>query len=931
MKTIKFLLAVLFSIVVAACGGGGGGAGGAGGTTADTTAPVIISTTPANGATGVAINTAIVVTFSEAMDPATVTASTFSIAGVSGTVAYTGTTATFTPASSLAYSTTYMATVTKGVKDAAGNALASNSSWTFTTGIAPDITPPTVTFTSPANSATGYALNSAITATFSEVIDSSTVTALTFTLRDGTSVAGTVEYSGTTATFTPTGNLAASTLYTATITTGVKDMAGNALASNHTWTFTTGTASDAIAPTVSSTSPANNAIGVGVNAAITATFSEPMLASAINTGTFTLTRNDTNSLVTGTVTYSGTTATFTPASILAYSKSYTAMIVADTTRKDLAGNALAVSYTWTFTTGSVPDLTVPTVSSTSPANNDSSVATNTAITATFSEPVSASTVNLGTFALTNNTTGLPVAGAVTYSGTTATFTPASVLADSNSYTATITTGVKDLAGIAMAASKSWSFTTGTTVDTTAPTVSSTSPASFAINATAQNPITASFSEALDASTVTTATFTLAQGISPTPLTPITGAVTYSGTTATFTPSVKLEYATEYTATISTQVKDLAGNALASSYSWSFTTRLAPVVNAVAAGYAHTVALKDDGTLWSWGYNATGQLGDGTYALRSVPTQVGTATDWAVMAAGDYHTLALKSDGTLWAWGYNTTGQLGDGSIISKNAPVSITNTTPSTTWTAIAGGNLHTLALKSNGTLWAWGDNTSGQLGDGTSGSGTWKKTPVQISGTTWKAIAGGANHSLALKSDGTLWAWGDNSFGQLGDGTSGLGTGKNAPVQIGTDTTWSAVSAGNTHSLAIKSDGTLWAWGENSFGQLGVGDQVHRNAPTQIGSATTWQRIDGGYAHTVAIQADKTLWRWGWNLDGGGNVLSGTYQLTPLQLGTDTNWSAISAGDAHSVALKTNWALYAWGGNASGQLGDGTKTDKTTPVQISY
>jgi len=791
-----------------------------------------------------------------------------------------------------------------------------------------DNTPPTVSSTTPAGNATNVPLNTSIAALFSEPLNSTTVSASTFTLTYGSSVpvTGTLNYSGTTATFTPAANLTASTPYTATITTGVKDVAGNALASNRTWTFTTGVSTDATPPSVSSTSPANNAKGVAPNTTIIATFSEPLLASSVTADTFTIMITGSGTAITGAVSYSGTTATFTPTSALSYSTSYTATINAGT-KKDLAGNLLTTSYTWTFTTGAAPDTTAPTVSSTSPANNDPSVATNAAISATFSEPLSAATVGLSTFKLANSATGVQVAGAITYSGTTATFTPSSALATSTAYTATVTTGVKDAAGNALAANYTWSFTTGNGLDTTPPTVSTTTPVDLAINVTAQNPVTANFSEAMDAATVSTATYTMFETSQGSILGNVPGTVTYSGTTATFTPSVKLKYFINYTATIATGVKDAAGNALAAPKTWSFTTRDAPVVNAVAAGLFHTVALKDDGTLWSWGSNQSGQLGDGTIVDRPTPAQIGTAADWAVMTAGDYHTLALKSDGTLWAWGDNQVGQLGDGTAgISANKLVPIKIGT-ATTWKAIAGGQSHTLGLQTDGTLWAWGSNFYGQLGDGTTVN---KSAPTQIPspvGTTWTAIAAGANHSLAILSDGTLWAWGYNFFGQLGDNTQ---IDKLVPTQVGVATGWGVVGAGSNYSLAIAG-GALWAWGENAFGQLGDGTRIDKNAPIQIGTATTWQKIDGGYAHTLAIQSDRTLWKWGWNLDGAGNVLAGTYQLAPVKVNADTNWSSLSAGDAHSVALKTNWVLNAWGNNASGQLGDGTTTDQLAPLTISY
>jgi len=296
------------------------------------------------------------------MDPVTITAGTFTLASgttnVTGVVTYNAASniATFAPAANLAANTAFTATITTGAKDLAGNSLASNFVWAFTTSAVADTTAPTVSSTNPASAATGVALNQKIAATFSKAMDSSTITTTTFTLKQGTTaVAGTVTYAGTTATFTPTANLAASTAYTATISTGATDLAGNALAGGgsapNPWTFTTGTTSTASAPTVTSTVPADTATGVGVNQAINGTFSTAMDPATITTGTFTLAGPGTTTFVTGTVTYNAASniATFTPAANLAASALFTATVT--TGARDLAGNPLAANKVWTFTTG----------------------------------------------------------------------------------------------------------------------------------------------------------------------------------------------------------------------------------------------------------------------------------------------------------------------------------------------------------------------------------------------------------------------------------------------------------------------------------------------------------------------------------------------------------------------------------------------------
>ena len=363
-----------------------GGTTGAQTFTVNSLAPTVTSTSPANGATAVPINRTITATFSKAMNAATITTATFTVTGatpVTGVVTYdaASNTATFAPSAPLAANTTFTATITAGAQDTAGNALVGGGSapnpWTFTTGSSTDATAPTVSATSPANTATGVPINTKVTATFSESMNPATITTTTFTVTGPgvTPVAGTVTYAAVsnTATFTPSANLAANTLFTATVTVGATDLAGNALAGGgmapNPWTFTTGAAADATAPTITLTNPANAATGVAINASVNATFSEAMDPSTISSGTFTLTGPGVTP-VTGTVTYNpiSRVATFTPASSLAINSTFTATVT--TGARDLAGNALvsgAVPNPWTFTTGAAA-AGQPTVNLLSAAN-----------------------------------------------------------------------------------------------------------------------------------------------------------------------------------------------------------------------------------------------------------------------------------------------------------------------------------------------------------------------------------------------------------------------------------------------------------------------------------------------------------------------------------------------------------------------------------
>lgn len=522
-------------------------------------APLIISTDPTSNAVNVAFDKVIKANFSQTMDLATINGATFLLKQgntvIPGTVTYSGTTASFTPSSPLSSGLVYTATITTGVKSSAGAALENNYVWNFTTVVSETAAAPTVTSTDPTNNAVNIAFNKVITATFSQAMDPASITATTFTLKQGnTVVAGTVTYSGTTASFTPNSPLSSGGVYTATITTGAKNTTGIALAANYVWNFTTVVSQTATAPTVTSTDPANNDTGVSLNKVIKANFSQVMDPASITGATFTLKQG--NTTVTGTVTYSGSTASFTPNSPLSASLEYTATIT--TGAKNTSGTALASNYEWTFTTG-IP--VAPTVTSTDPANNATNVPLNKVIKATFSEAMDPATITGTTFTLKQGNT--TVTGTVTYSGTTASFTPNSPLSASLVYTATITTGAKNTAGTALANDYVWTFTTAAAV---APTVTSTDPTNNATNVPLNKVIKATFSEPMNPATITGTTFTLKQGN-----TTVTGTVTYSGTTASFTPNNPLSPNVTYTATITTGAQNLAGTGLANDYVWTFQT------------------------------------------------------------------------------------------------------------------------------------------------------------------------------------------------------------------------------------------------------------------------------------------------------------------------------------------------------------------------
>lgn len=343
------------------------------------------------------------------------------------------------------------------------------------------------------------------------------------------------------------------------------------------------------------------------------------------------------------------------------------------------------------------------------------------------------------------------------------------------------------------------------------------------------------------------------------------------------------------------------------FTQQFTTGL--VYIAVSAGRNYTTAIKSDETLWAWGNNSLGQLGDSTTTSKTTPVKV--MSDVVKVSSTGYHTVAIKSNGSLWAWGCNYYGQLGNGTTVNSISPMHVMDDVVS-----VSADSSRTFAIKKDGSLWAWGGNANGRLGNGTLINRT---TPVKILDSVI-AVSAGGYHTMAIKKDGSLWAWGLNSSGRLGDGTS---INKVIPVKIMDSV--ESVSAGNWHTMAIKKDGSLWAWGINTSGRLGDGTTTNRILPTKILDSVL--SVFAGGEHTLAVKVDHSLWAWGGNSSnqlGDGTAISKT---TPVKVLDSV--SAISAGWDRSMGIKIDGTLWAWGANGSSQLGDGSTTNKTVPVQV--
>ena len=336
-------------------------------------------------------------------------------------------------------------------------------------------------------------------------------------------------------------------------------------------------------------------------------------------------------------------------------------------------------------------------------------------------------------------------------------------------------------------------------------------------------------------------------------------------------------------------------------------------------------------LWVMGSNAYGQLGINVYGgNRNTPvtTFVG-GTTWKQVSCGREHTAAIKTDGSLWVWGYNNQAQLGTNDTASKSIPS--TTFAGGMNWKSVSCGFFHTAAIKTDGTLWTWGSNGSGRIGVNDNNDGSARQTPVTTfaGGNNWKSVECGSIAMAAIKTDGSLWTWGGNAYAQLGINQGNV-TIRTPVTTFAGGNDWKQVSVGAIHVSAIKTDGTLWTWGNNGAGRLGIdqGDVNISTPVTTFAGGNNWKQVSAGGGHTGAIKTDGSLWTWGLGTSGQlGNFVT-TDRSTPVTTFVGgNNWKSVASGNENTGAIKTDGSLWTWGLGTSGELGNFATTNRSTPV----
>jgi alpha-tubulin suppressor-like RCC1 family protein len=360
---------------------------------------------------------------------------------------------------------------------------------------------------------------------------------------------------------------------------------------------------------------------------------------------------------------------------------------------------------------------------------------------------------------------------------------------------------------------------------------------------------------------------------------------------------------------------------------------------VAVGLGHTCAIRDDASLWCWGLNDSGQLGDGTTTDRVSPVQIRRESLWTGVAAGDKHTCAIRDDAALWCWGTGPAAAPGARPAPPTPDPAPDPTPVPVPTpvptgqvirWLGVQARGLNTCAIDSADDLWCWGENSHGQVGDGTT---TARSEPVRVDpqdkspdGVPWITVSPGNGFTCGTRADKSLWCWGRNEDGAVGDGTD---VDRRRPVQIAPDTPWTTVRAGHDHACALQDNGIAWCWGDASTGQLGTDTYFPVPRPVPVLDRGTWSDLTAGEDFTCGLRPDATLWCWGTN-EHGELALSRPDQKTsgvPVRVPGDAVWRTLSAGSGTACGIRRDGTLWCWGDNHRGQIGDGTRENRFEPV----
>lgn len=383
-------------------------------------------------------------------------------------------------------------------------------------------------------------------------------------------------------------------------------------------------------------------------------------------------------------------------------------------------------------------------------------------------------------------------------------------------------------------------------------------------------------------------------------------------------------------TFEVRATDVFGNVTApATYNWSI---VPPRWIQVASARDTTCGLLEDQTMWCWGTNVKGQYGRGDLVDSLVPASVAPTRKWLQVYTGYDHNCALRDDNTIWCAGWNSVGQLGDGTDADRS---SLTQIGQSTSWTDVATGGFHSCAMRSNGTVWCWGLNHGQQTGFPSNDPLSMIRQPTQVgTDTDWINVIGGGIHNCAMKTDNSLWCWGDNRQGSVGTGP-GSANETPIPTRVDNTATWSYVGAGPSNVCAVKTDGSLWCWGENDLGQGGIGSTTPSNlySPTAVGTRTDWVIAENGGKHSCAITSAGDLYCWGNNALGQLGIGTRTSALLPTLVTADieAQWTLLSLGNDHSCGLLSDGSAWCWGDNAKGQLGDGTTTFKIKPTPVAW